>query len=190
MVEPPIEPPIEVRTARLVLRFARTGDGPALHEAIAVPLNEFFPWLSFSAKLSDVETLENVSQRAETAILAGEFYVWRVWDSNGLMIGSIDVHTINRAVPSCHIGYLLRSDRTGLGYAQEFVTAAIDVAFDCLKVERIEVRCDERNVRSWRLAERLGFSLEGVARNSDRDAASVLSSEKVNAILRVNRRGG
>ena len=185
MTESPIQPPHEIRTERLILRSARAGDGPALRLAIGVSLNEFFPWLSFSAQLDDHETLERVSQLAQSKFLEGEFYVWRVWEPDGLLVGTVDLRSTNRAVPSCEIGYWLRSDRTGRGLAQEFVTAAIEIAQKTLKVERIEARCDVRNEPSWRLVERLGFSFEGIARNDDRDAAGELCSTKVYALVRA-----
>jgi len=179
-----IQPPHELQTKRLTLRSARTGDGLALHEAIGVSLKEFYPWLSFSSQLSDVETLERVSQIGEREFQKGESYVWRAWETNGVLVGSVDLHSINRTVPSCEIGYWLRSDRTGEGLAQEFVTAAVDIAHETLKVERIEARCDVRNERAWRLVERLGFAFEGIARNEDRDAAGELCSSKVYALVR------
>ena len=183
MTEPLHQPPHEIRTERLILRSARAGDGPSLRAAIRVSLKEFFPWLSFSAQLSDEDTMERVSREGQIKFLEGEFYVWRLWEPDGLLVGSVDLHAINHAVPSCEIGYWLRSDRTGRGFAQEFVTAAIGIAHKTLKVERIEARCDVRNERSWRLAERLGFAFEGVARNDSRDAAGELCSTKVYALV-------
>ncbi len=173
------QPPHEIRTSRLTLRAARAGDGQALHDAIAVSLPDFFPWLSFSAQLSDVPTLDQVSQSGQEAFAAGTFYVWRAWEPEGMLVGTVDLHTFNWEVPACSVGYWLRSDRRGRGYATEFVSAVIDVAFGVLGMQRIEARCDVRNERSWRLAERLGFTLEGIARNDDRDAAGVLSSSRV-----------
>jgi RimJ/RimL family protein N-acetyltransferase len=184
MTEPPIQPPHEVRTERLILRSARAGDGPGLRLAIGVSLNEFFPWLSFSAQLSDHETLERVSRLGQAKFLEGEFYVWRVWEPGGQLVGTVDLHSINRAVPSCEIGFWLRSDRTGRGLAQEFVTAAIEIAHNTLKVERIEARCDQRNERAWHLVERLGFAFEGLARDEYGDAAGELCSRKVYALVR------
>lgn len=178
------KPPQEIRTERLVLRSARAGDGQALREAIAVSLDDFFPWLSFSASLGDLATMERVSQLGQASFEADEFYVWRVWEPGGVLVGSVDLHGIDRSVPSCQIGYWLRSDRTGQGLAQEFVAAVVDVALQVLRAERIEARCDERNERSWRLAERLGFRFEGVARNDERDAAGALCNNKVFARLR------
>jgi len=184
MPEATTRPPKEVCTERLVLRSARAGDGPALREAIGDSLDELFPWLSFSAQLGDEETMERVSRLAETKFEEDEFYVWRVWETDGALIGSVDLHSINRAVPSCEIGYWLRTGWTGRGFAQEFVTAAVGIAQSTLRAERIEARCDVRNERSWRLVERLGFTFEGVARHDERDAAGELCSNKVYALLR------
>ncbi len=183
MTHAPLRPPREINTGRLVLRSARAGDGPALREAIAVSLDDFFPWLSFSASLSDEATMEHVSRLAEERFAGGEFYVWRVWEPGGSLVGSVDLHTFNHAVPSCEIGYWLRSDRTGAGLATEFVTAVIEIARNTLNMHRIEARCDDRNERAWRLAERLGFVFEGLARDDDRDAAGALCSTRVYALL-------
>lgn len=183
MTESKTAPAHELSTERVILRSARAGDGAALREAIGVSLDDFFPWLSFSKKLDDLETFENVSQLGERKFLEDEFYIWRVWEPNGSLVGSVDLHSINRAVPSCEIGYWVRSDRSGRGLAQEFVNAAIEIAQNTIKVERIEARCDLRNERSWRLAEKLGFEFEGLARNDSRDAAGELCSTKIYGLL-------
>ena len=178
------KPPQEIRTERLLLRSARIGDGVSLREAIAVSLDDFFPWLPFSKTLGDLEMMEKVSKLAQDRFAEDLFYVWRVWEPGGAMVGSVDLHGFDRAVPSCAIGYWLRSDRTGRGLAQEFVAAAVQVAQDVIGVERIEARCDVRNERSWRLVERLGFSFEGIARHDERDAAGELCSNRVYSLLK------
>lgn len=184
MSNPITPPPKEFATERLIVRSARSGDGIELHKAIGASLNEFYPWLSFSAELSSLKVMEEVSVLGQNKFHEGEFYVWRVWEPNVGMIGSVDLHQLNHKVPSCEIGYWVRSDQTGRGYAQEFVTAAIEIAQTTLKVERIEARCDVRNEPSWRLAEKLGFTFEGIARNDSRDAAGKLCSTKVYSLLR------
>ena len=174
--------PREIVTERTVLRSARPGDAPALHEAIATSRAEFFPWLSFSAKVPQLDTLERVSREAGEEFDQGTFYVWRVWEPDGsTMIGTVDLHGIDRDVPKCEVGYWLRTSHTGRGLAREAVAAVMDVARESLGAVRIEARCDPRNERSWRLAERLGFTFEGVARHDDRDAAGELCDTRVYA---------
>ena len=74
------KPPQEIRTDRLLLRSARAGDGVALRAAIAVSLDDFYPWLPFSKALGDQETMERVSKLAEDSFDKDVFYVWRAWE--------------------------------------------------------------------------------------------------------------
>ena len=46
--------------------------------------------------------------------------------------------------------------------------------FDVLKAKRVEINCEERNVKSYEVAERLNFELEGKLRNHRFDATSTL----------------
>lgn len=172
-------PPHQIQTQRLTLRSGRAGDGAALRDLIGVSLNEFFPWLSFSKELESIEKMEEVSQYCEDKFQAGEFYVWRAWESDEVMVGSVDLHSFDATNECCEIGYWLRTDRTGRGLAKEFVNAVIKVAHENLHVKRIEARCDVRNERAWRLAESLGFKLESIAENDGRDAAGQVCSHKI-----------
>jgi RimJ/RimL family protein N-acetyltransferase len=58
------------------------------------------------------------------------------------------------------IGYWLRADMTGRGLITEGVRAVLDVAAGLSKVSRVEIRCDERNLPSAAVPQRLGFVLE------------------------------
>ena len=72
-------------------------------------------------------------------------------------------------MPSFEIGYWCRTKFTGRGYISEAVGAAVELAQSKLGARRIQIRADERNERSWRIPERLGFLLEGKLRNYGRD---------------------
>ena len=65
------------------------------------------------------------------------------------------------------IGYWLREGETGKGFA---LAAAKTLAKLALEVgaQRVVVRCDPENVASRKVAEKLGFVFEGVARRSMR----------------------
>ena len=49
----------------------------------------------------------------------------------------------------------------------EAVRLLVDYAFASLNVNRLEIRCDERNTRSAAVAQRLGFVQEDRIRNDD-----------------------
>ncbi|HEU6455225.1 MAG TPA: GNAT family protein, partial [Roseateles sp.] len=53
------------------------------------------------------------------------------------------------------------------------------LAFDTLRAQRVEIRCDVRNTRSRAVAERCGFELDGILR---RDALAVDGSVRDTAV--------
>ena len=60
------------------------------------------------------------------------------------------------------IGYWVRSDRTGRGYATAAAWALTGVAFDWFPlINRIEIRCDPANVASAAIPPKLGYRLDG-----------------------------
>jgi RimJ/RimL family protein N-acetyltransferase len=57
------------------------------------------------------------------------------------------------------IGYWLRTDATGNGFALEAARALCGAAFVNTTVDRLEIHCDAENRRSAAVATRLGFQL-------------------------------
>jgi ribosomal-protein-serine acetyltransferase len=51
-----------------------------------------------------------------------------------------------------------------------------------LQARRVEVRMDDTNERSWRVAQRAGFALEGVLRNDSLSPAGVARDTRVYAL--------
>jgi len=87
-------------------------------------------------------------------------------------------------VPSFETGYWVRSSRARRGYVTEAVRAISDAAFATLGAARVEIRCHDRNERSWRVAERAGFTLEGVLRSERRHLDGSLRDTRVYARVR------
>ncbi len=92
----------------------------------------------------------------------------RLWvfkkDCEARAIGSISFNNIVRgAFLSCYLGYKLDKDEINKGYITEAVQKGIDIAFNELKLHRIEANVMPKNVRSLRVLEKLGFYNEGKA---------------------------
>ncbi|MNO02948.1 hypothetical protein D3C81_2235160 [compost metagenome] len=66
----------------------------------------------------------------------------------------------------------------------EAVAAITKYAIVDLGANRIEIRCDSRNLRSAQVAERSGFTLEGILRNDVCDVDGALCSTKVFAKIK------
>jgi RimJ/RimL family protein N-acetyltransferase len=60
------------------------------------------------------------------------------------------------------IGYWLRADATGQGFATEAARAALELALAVPHIERVTIHCDERNASSAAVPQRLGFQLASV----------------------------
>ena len=60
------------------------------------------------------------------------------------------------------IGYWLKADATGFGYAIESTKAMIDISINVLEIKRVEIRCDADNLSSVAIPKKLGFILEEI----------------------------
>jgi RimJ/RimL family protein N-acetyltransferase len=56
------------------------------------------------------------------------------------------------------VGWTLRADVWGQGYAREAAEAALALAFDRLALPRVYAQTSERNTASWGLMTRLGMA--------------------------------
>jgi ribosomal-protein-alanine N-acetyltransferase len=63
------------------------------------------------------------------------------------------------------LGYSVDVNCEGKGIASEAVGAVVDFAFDSLRLHRVEANYQPTNERSGRLLRRLGFTVEGYARD-------------------------
>lgn len=62
------------------------------------------------------------------------------------------------------IGYRINSQYWGKGFAPEAGQAMMKVAFECMDLVRLQLRCFAHNQGSIRVAEKLGFFKEGLIR--------------------------
>lgn len=81
------------------------------------------------------------------------------------LIGTCGLHKwVKESGYRAEVGYDLQPGHWGTGIMKEALTAAIRYAFGTMALNRIELLCFRDNERSRRLAEGLGFRLEGVLR--------------------------
>ena len=78
-------------------------------------------------------------------------------------VGGVGINWIDRDQGVGDIGYWLRRDARGHGYTTRGVVLVARWAFE-IGCERLQLRADEANEASQRVAERAGFRREGVQR--------------------------
>ena len=94
---------------------------------------------------------------------------------DGLLVGKGGLHTIDWSVPKFELGYWIRSSCVSQGFATEAALGLVELARTHLRARRLEISCDARNAASRRVAEKCGFELEGILRQSRRDTSGELA---------------
>jgi RimJ/RimL family protein N-acetyltransferase len=162
--------PERIDTERLILRMARGDDAAAVNAAVCESLADLrvhMPWAQTAPSLAqsnaDCRRMQGKFLLRED--LAMFMFERRADGSEGEFIGGTGLHRIDWTVRRFEIGYWCRTTQQGRGYVTEAVRALTPFAFDSLKARRVEVRMDDSNVRSWKVAERAGFLLEGTLRS-------------------------
>lgn len=172
--------PEQFETERLTIRAPRVGEGAQVHAAICESIDSLNPWMPWVHPLPTAEDEEADIRTARTKFLAREDLRLHLFlKGTETFVGSSGLHTIDWNVPKFEIGYWVRKKFTGQGYISEAVVGITQFAFEVLGARRIEIRADNRNIRSWRIPERLGFTLDGIFQNNARDVAGQLCAMRI-----------
>ena len=149
---------IDVGAHGLVLRRWRSDDAPQALVAVEASLAElrrFMPWAM------EAPTLKSIGAYLET-VVSGATLGFGLFDAGGELVGGFGLHD-RRGPGILEIGYWVRSDRTGRGYATAAARALTSTAFDCFPlIGRIEIRCDPANLASAAIPPRLGYRLDRI----------------------------
>jgi ribosomal-protein-serine acetyltransferase len=158
-----IPPRDRIPTARLVLEPVHPGLADAIWEATRVSLPELRQWLAWAVTARADQT-RAYTEEAVRSWEEGTDFSFAVLAGNEV-VGGIGCHRAILARMMGELGYWLRTDRTGRGYATEAGEAVVRWAFDTFGFGRMELRAGVENLPSQRVAERLGFRREGLLRS-------------------------
>jgi len=156
-------------SARLVLRAPCAGDGAALNEAVTESIELLKPWMPWAQALPALEQSELTCRQMAARFVQRTdlpmFIFERAADGGcGRFIGGTGLHRLDWSVPRFEVGYWCRSSAQGHGFVTEAVQTLVRFTFDALHARRVEIRMSSDNARSRAVAERCGFTLEGVLR--------------------------
>ena len=146
-------PPAPIRTERLVLREPEARDRAAYIELLASP--EVGTYIGGPRRRDELESeIPGAPERRPGLLIV---------DLDGAMIGQIILrratgHGPPAAAGKAELGYLFLPHAWGFGYAAEACTAALDWFAGALPGEPVMLATQTANVRSMRLAAKLGFT--------------------------------
>ncbi len=172
---------IAVGVHGLTLRKWQMADAPELLAAIesSVPaLRLFMPWAMETPTVGSVEAFLQ-------SLVPGGSMGFGLVDADDEVVGGFGLHD-RRGPGILEIGYWVRSDRTGRGYATAAARALTEIGFACFAdVHRIEIRCDPANVASAAIPPKLGYRLDRTEA-SEVEAAAQTGSQQVWVLDRVH----
>lgn len=156
----PRTPPTLIELADFTLRPWTPDDAPALARTLSASdahLRAFTPWV-VDGRVAGVSLADRLAKHAAD-FASGAEWVYGMFSPDGRdVLGGCGLYP--RVGPGAvEIGYWLAVNHTGRGLATRAAEALTQVAFDVLRVDRIEIRCDRRNSASVRIPERLGYRL-------------------------------
>ena len=176
--------PAQIPTERLVLRPPTLADAGAIADAVGASITELRQWMPWAQGHYGLAEARSFCKSTRQAMIEGrEYPLLLTLREDGRLVGSMGLINIDLAVPKAEIGYWLNSADVGHGYCQEAARAATRFAFEQLGAVRVEICMDDRNERSWAVAERLGFTWEATHRSYRRDVHGELADERVYALL-------
>ena len=158
-------PAYRIETPRLVLRCWSPADAPRLKAAIDGSLDHLQRWLPWSTRhpISLEQTIADV-RGFRRKFDGDEDFAYGAFDRpESEILGGGGLH-LRSGPGGLEIGYWMRAERTGQGFATELAAALCRAAFEVHQVERVDLRCAPENRASARIAEKLGFRLEATLR--------------------------
>jgi RimJ/RimL family protein N-acetyltransferase len=162
--------PMPIRTPRLLIRPKQFGDGAITSAAVAETWDELHKWMRW-AEDWDLFTAESMEIRNRhvmaSFILRESIELIGVEAGTGAAVIWCGLHDIDWQGRQCDTGYWVRKSAQGKGFATEAANALVRYAFGALGMRRIGLTHSGGNEASRRIAERLGFSFEGIQRGAN-----------------------
>ncbi len=142
-----------------MLREPVAADVGALLDGILSSVDELRPWLPWARADYD-ETDAQLWISGEL----GDVHRFIMINEAGDLVGSCALNMIDTVNRRANLGYWLRSDQTGHGYATTATRLLVRHGLLTARLQRIEVVMSVHNDASRRVAERAGATYEGRAR--------------------------
>ncbi|MDF2146715.1 GNAT family N-acetyltransferase [Knoellia sp. p5-6-4] len=151
---------------RLVTRLVSLADAPVLAELARTNREFMAPYEPFrSEEYYTVEGQRALVRGLLTLHAQDRSLPHVILDEDGTVVGRITLNEIVRGpLQSCSLGYWLAQEAGGRGLATAAVRHIVEVAFDDLRLHRIQAGTLVDNHRSQRVLVKSGFAQFGLAR--------------------------
>jgi len=162
-------PAYRIETERLVVRCYNPSDAKMLADSVTESIEHLKPWMPWVC--SEPEPLEVKVERLKR--FRGEFdlnqdFIYGIFNKEETrLLGGTGLHT-RVGEEQLEIGYWIHKDFVNQGLVKESTAALVKVAFEIIRIHRIEIHCDPSNLASAAIPRKLGFTHEGTLRAKTR----------------------
>ena len=159
---------LQFETERLILKTLNKINAPALLDYFKRNKDFLEPWeVERDKDFFTVDCMALLINDDNEGLKAG--HTLRLWISKRedpqKIIGSVAITSITRgAFQNAFLGYRLDENEINKGYMTEAIKEMVDIAFNRLRLHRLEANIIPRNKRSIRTVEKVGFEYEGVSK--------------------------
>jgi len=155
------------KSPRLELRPFRRRDLDRLLSAVRESIEDLVEWLpwaheSYGRRDALIFLRDSISAWGE-----GRAYDFAIrWsDANRRHVGNVSVWFTSKQSRIGEVGYWIHSEEAGKGVGTEAAARVLQIAFEELEMHRVTLRIAVGNRASERIAEKLGFTREGLLRD-------------------------
>lgn len=159
-----------IETERLRLTIPNVEDAPRMLSYVKENREHFAPWAPpepagyYTEKFWHDYIQTSLRQFEQDLSMRLVFFL--LDDAERAVVGDCNFTNFVRGpFQACYLGYKIAKRAEGQGLMREALSAAIDYAFGTLRLHRIMANYVPVNERSGRLLRRLGFTVEGYARD-------------------------
>jgi len=160
-----VNPAYRIETERLVVRCYQASDVQLLADSISENIDHLKPWMPWVHV--EPEPLEEKIKRLRH--FRGMFdlnrdFTYGIFNPKETkLLGGTGLHT-RLGKSELEIGYWMHKDHVNQGLTTESTSALIKVAFEIIRVHRINIYCDPENLASASIPRKLGYTHEGTLR--------------------------
>lgn len=161
MNQPYLGPAYRIETPRLCIRCYNPEDAPLLQDAIMKSVEHLRPWMPWvNTEPEELKTKVERLRRFRSEFDSNKNFTMGIFNpAETELLGGTGLHP-RVGAKAFEIGYWIHVDHVNKGYATETSEALTKVAFEIEKVNRVEIHCDPKNIKSAAIPKKLGFVFE------------------------------
>lgn len=180
-------PAYRIHTLRLIIRCLEPKDINMLTLAVEQSLEHLLPWAPWTKQepLPFQERLELLRRWRGNFDLGADFEYGIFDPSESILLGVTRLHT-SLGIRAREIGYWIHKDHITQGLATESTAALTKVVFEIDHINRVEIHCNPKNVRSASIPRKLGYIHEATLHNRVEDSNGKLRDSMIWTLFAEN----